>query len=589
MKSKKLIYKTNYENISSSEEIPNPTIEDIRDILLEINKGIVWGTTMLPYDIKYEIRDFDVNFNNVLKQTRKDITFLYKYKYVIEDPNRPKYTSKIIGYRLGTDVQKVDIVSFFTKVKENTTEHRIYQIGGRYSSSSELLDDFKQKIEQEIQGYSTAQIIQYYEQIKSSPQFNNFNYAIKHYILKTLESLYFSNKNKAKSNQMFEEIMGLRFMEDLEIEQIVEEKPILLTENEIKNNYEYTIKYFLDFAKDNLPEGIINDLQKEVVHSDILSNEGDIFTYSVKMIEETENSLIIISNEFVLNLLQSLNEYAYQKNYAKFLYLTSADMKTYEGLIKSMSALGNIKIDSVKFEPVIYFILRDFKEIVLGKDNKSCIIIKDETLIKKLLVLVENVLKLEKPFNLLLKESLPELDERILDKEQESITHFLYTAMFKNIYSKDNLPITTVEEIIDILINNPTVELRLPNVLDYEEKKHPVRFRDALENTRMDLTIYYAFIPDGFESGEFGIVQVDIVSFFTKSKNLYQYTEHRIYQIGDKRLIEDEPTFNTIFNLAELYYENKNVDMAIKLYEILLEEYPDNPNIKDQLEKLSTE
>ena len=85
MKSKKLIYKVDHKNISSIEEIPNPTIEDIRDILLEENKGIVWGTTMPPYDLKYEIRDFDVNFRNVLKETRKDITFLYKYKYEIED------------------------------------------------------------------------------------------------------------------------------------------------------------------------------------------------------------------------------------------------------------------------------------------------------------------------------------------------------------------------------------------------------------------------------------------------------------------------------------------------------------------------
>lgn len=98
-------------------------------------------------------------------------------------------------------------------------------------------------------------------------------------------------------------MMGLHqeMMEDLEIEQIVEEEPIPLTENEIKNNYEDMIKYFLDLTKDNLLEGIINDLQKEDI--DILSNEEEIFIYSVKMIEQTENSLIIISNEFVLNLL----------------------------------------------------------------------------------------------------------------------------------------------------------------------------------------------------------------------------------------------------------------------------------------------
>ncbi len=117
MKSKKLIFKANYENISSNEEIPNPSIEVIRDILMEENKGIVWGTTMPPYDLKHEIRDFDANFRNVLKETRKDITFLYKYKYEIEDTENLTYSHKIKGYRLGTDVQKVDIVSFFTKIK----------------------------------------------------------------------------------------------------------------------------------------------------------------------------------------------------------------------------------------------------------------------------------------------------------------------------------------------------------------------------------------------------------------------------------------------------------------------------------------
>ena len=78
MPGKKLIYKKICENISSNEKIPSLTFEDIKDILIEENKGIVWGTTMPPYDIEYEIRDFDVNFRGVLKDTRKDITFLYK-------------------------------------------------------------------------------------------------------------------------------------------------------------------------------------------------------------------------------------------------------------------------------------------------------------------------------------------------------------------------------------------------------------------------------------------------------------------------------------------------------------------------------
>jgi len=128
MKGRLLIYKATYENI--------------RDILLEINKGIVCGISMLPYDQKYEIRDFNVNFRNILNETRKDITFFYKYKYSMEEPG---FKIKITGYRLGTDIQKVDIISFFTKVKENKTEHRIYQIGRIYSSSSEILDDFKEK------------------------------------------------------------------------------------------------------------------------------------------------------------------------------------------------------------------------------------------------------------------------------------------------------------------------------------------------------------------------------------------------------------------------------------------------------------
>ncbi len=49
MKSKQLIYKVTYENISSNKD-----------------------------------------FRNVLNETRKDVTFLYKYKYAIEDPSKPK-------------------------------------------------------------------------------------------------------------------------------------------------------------------------------------------------------------------------------------------------------------------------------------------------------------------------------------------------------------------------------------------------------------------------------------------------------------------------------------------------------------------
>jgi len=380
--------------------------------------------------------------------------------------------------------------------------------------------------------------------------------------------------------------LNQEMMENLEIEKVLEEEPIALTEDDIKNRYNSTIKYLLDLTKGELKDEMINDIQKEDLI--ILSNEEDFFLHSANMIRNADNNLIIISNDYLVHLIQVISEFAYQNAITKFFYLTSADLEPYEGINKAMNKLGNIQIDGIIFEPEIFLIIRDFKRIIFGKDDKFTIKIKDEKFVKKFIPIIENALGLEKPFNRLVKESLPEVEERILDKEQESTTHFLYTAMFKNIYSEDNLPSTTVEQIIDKLINNPTVGLRLPNVLDYKETKHPVRFRDALENTRKDLTIYFAVLPDGFESEKFGIVVLDIVSFFTKTRDISVVTEHKIYRIGEPRLLDDEPTFNIVFNLAKLYYEQNNINMAKKLYEMLLEEYPDNAKIKDQLKKLAT-
>lgn len=130
MVSKSLIHKKIYENIEVKEDLPKMRVDEIAQILIKSLKGI-------PNCEKYELTSHTVNFRNVMEGSRKDIIFQYKEmgrKPLYEEPSEYEGVSYgvISGYEQYERITKVDHVSFFTKIKDNLSEHRIYQIGARY-------------------------------------------------------------------------------------------------------------------------------------------------------------------------------------------------------------------------------------------------------------------------------------------------------------------------------------------------------------------------------------------------------------------------------------------------------------------------
>ena len=143
MVSKSIIIKDVYKSISES-DLPEMSIEDIAELLTKNPKGIS------DY-VKYELVSHPVNFRNVLEDTRKDITFHYTEK--IQKPIHGELEvfegfkfRNISEHQTSERVTKVDYVSFFTKIKEGLSEHRVYQIGRRYLNKEiENLEDLKRK------------------------------------------------------------------------------------------------------------------------------------------------------------------------------------------------------------------------------------------------------------------------------------------------------------------------------------------------------------------------------------------------------------------------------------------------------------
>ena len=130
MVSKNLVSKKIYENIQLKEDLPQMDIEQIAQSLIENPKGI-------PNYVKYELKQHIVNFRSVMEGTRKDITFDYIQqiqKAIFGEPEvfeGIKFRT-ISDYETLERITRVDYVSFFTKIKEGSSEHRIYQIGRRY-------------------------------------------------------------------------------------------------------------------------------------------------------------------------------------------------------------------------------------------------------------------------------------------------------------------------------------------------------------------------------------------------------------------------------------------------------------------------
>ena len=148
MITKTLVHKEEYIIISPNDS-PNLSEDEIAKIIVNSLKGI--GNFF-----KYEFDQFPVKFKSVMEGTRKDLTFHYSIKggnLVYKDPKEfegIKYFSSF-NHEEGEDIiSKVDYVSFFTKPKNNMSEHRIYQIGPKYSSKEETkLDSLLRKNEKE--------------------------------------------------------------------------------------------------------------------------------------------------------------------------------------------------------------------------------------------------------------------------------------------------------------------------------------------------------------------------------------------------------------------------------------------------------
>lgn len=165
MVSKTLIHKEVY-NITSQKDIPNLSIEKIAQIISSNPKALSTYS-------KYELDQFPVEFRNVMEGTRKDLTLYYSIKgvkIVYKDPvefEGIKYYDTISYEESGNDIFKVDYISFFTKPKENLNEHRIYQIGPRYSNKEEInLEALIRKYEKEGDITSTINTIKKLLKIK---------------------------------------------------------------------------------------------------------------------------------------------------------------------------------------------------------------------------------------------------------------------------------------------------------------------------------------------------------------------------------------------------------------------------------------
>lgn len=145
MVNKTLLYKYEYKNVEEN-TIPKFKPEDIGYILHTIEKGISsprdYGNYALFEEKPLELNNFPVNFKGIINSSRLDITFLYKTVNIERDFD----SDKIKGHLINEDVERVDIKSFFTNIKNSISEHKIYQIGGRYSKSIEDIRGFRDDI-----------------------------------------------------------------------------------------------------------------------------------------------------------------------------------------------------------------------------------------------------------------------------------------------------------------------------------------------------------------------------------------------------------------------------------------------------------
>ncbi len=139
------------------------------DVLPEINPDLIGGSILTIGFLEYfyhEITKFDVNFRNSMDDTRKDITFCFIDSQPIsstENLTPDGFPTEITGYNHG--IIKMDIITFYTKIKEGMTELRVYQIGSRYTPDELSIDDIHglAEVYHETKGFKEA--IKLYEDI----------------------------------------------------------------------------------------------------------------------------------------------------------------------------------------------------------------------------------------------------------------------------------------------------------------------------------------------------------------------------------------------------------------------------------------
>ena len=194
--SKSLVHKKIYQNIKSKNDLPKMDVEQLAQLLIENPKGI-------PNYVKHELHQHPVNFRSVMEGTRKDIIFHYKQLSripIYEEPTEFEgITYRVISnYEESEKITRVDHVSFFTKIKDNTCEHRIYQIGRRY------FDHEIYRLEDLIRGYKREgddrkNIETYNQLIKLDPK-NKRNYI-------SLVELYNESNQFEKSIELCKETL----------------------------------------------------------------------------------------------------------------------------------------------------------------------------------------------------------------------------------------------------------------------------------------------------------------------------------------------------------------------------------------------
>ena len=242
-------------------------------------------------------------------------------------------------------ITKVDHVSFFTKIKENSTEHRIYQIGARYG------DKEIYRIEDEIREYEKTgeieKVVELLPQLIRLDPDNQREYihlAESHYEVKNYEKtiemckealikngrssdawnllglVYYNQKNYKKAIKFFEMSVNLysRYFKGL--------KNLAFVYFDMKE-YDYAINYCLE------------NIKQDITEKKLYSQE------SIELLEKIKMELmkIIVSNPDDMDTRTILGEFYYDtSDFNKALKLfnevleidsTNVDALVYKGLI----------------------------------------------------------------------------------------------------------------------------------------------------------------------------------------------------------------------------------------------------------------